>query len=49
MFRKEMPQGEGMLLSSSTDETVLLDENTLSPLTAAFVADDGTIVILGLT
>lgn len=47
MFRKEMRPSEGMLFVF--DEAVqqcFWMKNTLLPLTAAFVADDGTIVNL---
>ena len=47
MFRQEMPQHEGMLFVF--DEPSRLRfwmKNTLLPLTAAFIADDGTIVNL---
>jgi uncharacterized membrane protein (UPF0127 family) len=47
MWRKEMPQNEGMLFVF--DEPAVQCfwmRNTLLPLTAAFVADDGTIVNL---
>ncbi len=47
MFRKEMPQHEGMLFvfDQPTVQCFWM-RNTLLPLTAAFVADDGTIVNL---
>ena len=47
MFRKEMPQQEGMLFvfEQPTVQCFWM-KNTLLPLTAAFVADDGTIVNL---
>jgi uncharacterized protein len=47
MFRKEMPQNEGMLFvfEQPTVQCFWM-KNTLLPLTAAFVADDGTIVNL---
>jgi uncharacterized membrane protein (UPF0127 family) len=47
MFRKEMPQTEGMLFvfEQATQQCFWM-KNTLLPLTAAFVADDGTIVNL---
>ena len=47
MFRKEMPQGEGMLFvfEEATPQCFWM-KNTLLPLTAAFVADDGTIINL---
>ena len=45
MHRKEMPQHEGMLFEfeQSTQQCFWM-KNTLLPLSAAFVADDGTIV-----
>jgi uncharacterized membrane protein (UPF0127 family) len=47
MFRKEMPQGEGMLFIFETpSQQCFWMKNTLLPLTAAFIADDGTIVNL---
>lgn len=47
MFRKEMPQGEGMLfVFEEPSQQCFWMKNTLLPLTAAFVADDGTIVNL---
>ena len=47
MNRKEMPQGEGMLFVFDRPATQCFwMKNTLIPLTAAFVADDGTIVNL---
>ena len=47
MFRKEMPQHEGMLFVFEQPATQCFwMHNTLIPLTAAFVADDGTIVNL---
>ena len=47
MFRQEMPQGEGMLFvfEEATPQCFWM-KNTLLPLTAAFIADDGTIVNL---
>ena len=47
MFRKEMPQHEGMIFvfEQHTQQCFWM-KNTLLPLTAAFVADDGTIVNL---
>jgi uncharacterized membrane protein (UPF0127 family) len=47
MFRKEMPQQEGMIFvfEQATQQCFWM-KNTLLPLTAAFVADDGTIVNL---
>ncbi len=45
MFRKEMPQHEGMLFVFEQPATQCFwMRNTLIPLSAAFVADDGTIV-----
>ncbi|WP_225781579.1 DUF192 domain-containing protein [Xenophilus sp. Marseille-Q4582] len=47
MFRKEMPQHEGMLfVFEQPGVQCFWMKNTLLPLTAAFVADDGTIVNL---
>lgn len=47
MFRKEMPQHEGMLfVFEQPSVQCFWMKNTLLPLTAAFVADDGTIVNL---
>jgi uncharacterized membrane protein (UPF0127 family) len=47
MFRKSMPQGEGMLfVFEEPSQQCFWMKNTLLPLTAAFVADDGTIVNL---
>jgi uncharacterized membrane protein (UPF0127 family) len=47
MHRKEMPQQEGMLFVFEEPATQCFwMRNTLLPLTAAFVADDGTIVNL---
>lgn len=47
MFRKEMPQQEGMLFVFEVPGVQCFwMRNTLLPLTAAFVADDGTIVNL---
>ena len=47
MFRSEMPANEGMLFvfEESAGQCFWM-KNTLLPLTAAFVADDGTIVNL---
>lgn len=47
MFRKEMPQHEGMLFvfEQATVQCFWM-KNTLLPLTAAFLADDGMIVNL---
>ena len=47
MFRKEMPQQEGMIFVFEVPAVQCFwMRNTLLPLTAAFVADDGTIVNL---
>ncbi len=47
MFRREMPQSEGMLfVFEQVSEQCFWMKNTLLPLSAAFVADDGTIVNL---
>lgn len=47
MFRQHMPQGEGMLfVFDFPSEQCFWMKNTQLPLTAAFVADDGTIVNL---
>ena len=47
MFRKEMPQAEGMLfVFEQPSQQCFWMKNTLLPLTAAFVADDGVIVNL---
>ncbi len=47
MFRKEMPQQEGMLFVFGEPATQCFwMKNTILPLTAAFVADDGRIVNL---
>jgi len=47
MFRKEMPANEGMLfVFERPSGQCFWMKNTLLPLTAAFVADDGTIVNL---
>ena len=47
MYRKDMPQHEGMLFVFEQPATQCFwMKNTLLPLTAAFVADDGTIVNL---
>ena len=47
MFRKEMPQQEGMLFIFEVPGVQCFwMRNTILPLTAAFVADDGTIVNL---
>ena len=47
MFRTEMPAHEGMLfVFPAPSQQCFWMKNTLIPLTAAFVADDGTIVNL---
>jgi uncharacterized protein len=47
MWRKEMPQHEGMLfVFEQPTQQCFWMKNTLLPLTIAFVADDGTIVNL---
>lgn len=47
MFRKEMPQHEGMLfVFEQAAVQCFWMRNTLIPLTAAFLGDDGTIVNL---
>ena len=47
MYRAEMPQHEGMLFVFEQPEKLCFwMKNTLIPLTAAFVADDGSIVNL---
>jgi uncharacterized protein len=47
MYRREMPQPEGMLfVFEQPANQCFWMKNTLLPLTAAFVADDGTIVNL---
>lgn len=47
MFREEMPPTEGMLfVFEQPSKQCFWMKNTLLPLTAAFVADDGTIVNL---
>ena len=47
MFRKEMPETEGMIFAFDEPATQCFwMKNTLLPLTAAFVADDGRIVNL---
>jgi hypothetical protein len=47
MFRKQMPQHEGMLFEfDQPTMQCFWMKNTLLPLTAAFIADDGTIVNL---
>jgi uncharacterized protein len=45
MMRKDMPQHEGMIfVFEQASQQCFWMKNTLLPLTAAFVADDGTIV-----
>ena len=45
MHRREMPQHEGMLFEfEQATEQCFWMKNTLLPLSAAFVADDGTVV-----
>jgi uncharacterized membrane protein (UPF0127 family) len=45
MFRKDMPQHEGMIfVFEQASKQCFWMKNTLIPLSAAFVADDGTIV-----
>jgi uncharacterized membrane protein (UPF0127 family) len=47
MWRKQMPQLEGMLfVFEQPSQQCFWMKNTMLPLTAAFVADDGTIVNL---
>ena len=47
MWRKNMPINEGMLfIFEQPSQQCFWMKNTLLPLTAAFVADDGTIVNL---
>jgi hypothetical protein len=47
MYRQEMPQSEGMLFAfPQAGELCFWMKNTHIPLTAAFIADDGTIVNL---
>ena len=47
MHRAEMPQGEGMLFAfEQATQQCFWMKNTLLPLTAAFITDDGTIVNL---
>ena len=47
MFRRDMPQHEGMIfVFEQPTQQCFWMKNTLLPLTAAFVADDGTIVNL---
>ena len=45
MFRREMPQHEGMLfVFEQPSQQCFWMKNTLLPLSAAFLADDGTVV-----
>ncbi len=45
MWRKEMPQQEGMLfVFEMPSQQCFWMKNTLLPLSAAFIADDGTVV-----
>ena len=47
MFRKEMPQNEGMLfVFEAPGQQCFWMKNTLLPLSIAFLADDGTVVNL---
>jgi uncharacterized membrane protein (UPF0127 family) len=47
MHRKDMPTNEGMLfVFEQASEQCFWMKNTLIPLTAAFIADDGTVVNL---
>lgn len=47
MYRRDMPQHEGMLfVFPQASRLCFWMKNTLLPLTAAFIADDGTIVNL---
>jgi len=47
MYRAEMPQNEGMIfVFSAPSKQCFWMKNTILPLTAAFIADDGTIVNL---
>ena len=47
MFRRQMPQAEGMLFVFEVPAAQCFwMKNTILPLTAAFIADDGTIVNL---
>lgn len=47
MYRTEMPVGEGMIfVFESASELCFWMKNTYIPLTAAFIADDGTIINL---
>jgi uncharacterized membrane protein (UPF0127 family) len=45
MFRKDMPQHEGMIfIFEQASKQCFWMKNTLIPLSAAFISDDGTIV-----
>ncbi|MES2398797.1 MAG: DUF192 domain-containing protein [Pseudomonadota bacterium] len=47
MFRKDMPQSEGMIfVFEQAAQQCFWMKNTILPLTAAFIAEDGTIVNL---
>lgn len=47
MHRTEMPQGEGMLfVFAGAEQRCFWMKNTLLPLTAAFIAEDGSIINL---
>jgi len=47
MYRSEMPQNEGMIfVFPAPSQQCFWMKNTILPLTAAFIADDGTIVNL---
>ena len=47
MYRSDMPQGEGMLfVFQAPAKQCFWMKNTVLPLTAAFIADDGSIVNL---
>lgn len=47
MFRRSMPQSEGMLfVFPSANRVCFWMKNTFLPLTAAFISDDGTIINL---
>ncbi|MCX8522111.1 MAG: DUF192 domain-containing protein [Rhodoferax sp.] len=47
MYRTEMPQNEGMIfVFQNASKQCFWMKNTLIPLTAAFIADDGSIVNL---
>jgi hypothetical protein len=47
MYRAEMPQNEGMIfVFPAPSQQCFWMKNTILPLTAAFIADDGTIVNL---